>query len=79
MVGCSFVDVPQDVFQILTYSNHPFLYETKMLNTQESIEIIRMIAEEMIENAIQWGDSILSRDQPRYDCLMKFYKSLSNA
>jgi hypothetical protein len=77
--GYSFVDVPQDVFQILSYSNHPFLYETKMLNTQESIEIIRIIAEEMIENAIKWGDSILSRDQPRYDCLMKFYKSLSNA
>jgi hypothetical protein len=61
------------VLQILSWNNHPFIYEGKLLNTPESISIIKIIANNLIKNARDWEGTILSRDQPRYEALISFY------
>jgi len=71
--GHTFLPLPDNVLQILSWNNHPFIYEGKLLNTQESINIIKTIADNLIKNARDWGGTILSRDQPRYEALIYFY------
>lgn len=60
---------------ILAWQNHPFLYgNDQLLNTKESIDIVKEIADDMQENARSWGGSIWERDAPRIKILNEFYK-----
>jgi hypothetical protein len=74
---CEFIDLPEDVLQILSWKNHPFIYEGALLKNETSITLVKIIADEMIRNANSWGGSIYNRDKPRYDLLMNFYKKYS--
>lgn len=76
--GYSFIELPQDVFQLLSCYEHPFLYNEKILNTEQSIQIIKFIADDIIKNAQSWGGSILNRDRPRYETLIKFYNTYNH-
>lgn len=71
--GHTFLPLPDNVLQTLSWNNHPFIYEGRLLNTPESISIIKTIADNLIKNARDWGGTILSRDQPRYEALIYFY------
>ena len=78
-----FIDLPitgyQSIRDILAWNNHPFIFnENKLLNTRESIEMIKDIADKMLENAQRWGGSILDRDLPRVKLLTDFYKKNQN-
>lgn len=59
---------------LLSWNHHPFLYGfDQLLYTKRSIEIVKEMADELIKNARQWGGTILERDYPRYEKMMKFY------
>ena len=78
-----FIDLPitgyQSIRDILAWNNHPFIFnENKLLNTRASIEMIKDIADKMLENAQRWGGSILDRDLPRVKLLTDFYKKNQN-
>jgi hypothetical protein len=73
-----FIELPTtgypNVKDILSWNNHPFLYGfNQLLNTKESIEIIKDIADHIEKNARSWGGSILERDLPRINVLREFY------
>lgn len=70
----SFVKLPIDVKDILVYEYHPYIFNyNELLDTKESFEIIKDIANKLRENAISWGGSIYSRDYPRSEILLKYY------
>lgn len=63
------------VKDVLSWQNHPFLYGyDQLLDTKESIEIVKEIADDMEKRARQWGGSIWERDAPRIKILNDFYK-----
>jgi hypothetical protein len=63
------------VKDVLSWQNHPFLYGAdQLLDTKESIEIVKEIADDMEKHAIQWGGSIWKRDARRIKVLNEFYK-----
>lgn len=63
------------VKDILAWQHHPFLYGyDQLLDTKESIEIVKNIADEMEKNARSWGGSIWERDAPRIRLLIDFYQ-----
>jgi hypothetical protein len=63
-----------NINDLIRWNNHPFHYgENKLLNTKDSIEIIKKIADEMEIKMWQWGGSILERDAPRVKALRSFY------
>ena len=63
------------VKDVLSWQNHPFLYGAdQLLDTKESIEIVKEIADDMKKHAIQWGGSIWKRDARRIKVLNEFYK-----
>lgn len=76
-VHSEFIDLPEDVLQVLSWKKHPFIYDGKLLKTESSIDLIKIIADEMIKNANSWGGSIYNRDKPRYDLLINFYNKHS--
>ena len=76
----TFIDLSKEkgyetVKDILSWNNHPFLYDhSHLLFSKESIEIVKDIADEMEESARRWKGSILERDAPRIAKLRAFYK-----
>ena len=64
-----------NINDILIWESHPFHYgKNKLLNTKESIEIIKKIADSIEINANKWGSTILNRDLPRIKKLRDFYE-----
>lgn len=77
--GLKLFSVPKDVYELLTWDNHPFLYtDYKMLATSESLEIVKLIYRKMEQNAISWGGVIYERDTPRVKKLKEFYNEYTS-
>lgn len=77
--GLRLFSVPKDVYELLTWENHPFLYtDYKMLATSESMEIVKLIYSKMEQIAIRWGGVIYDRDAPRVKKLKEFYNEYTS-
>lgn len=77
--GMKLFSIPKDVFELLTWEKHPFIYsDCKMLASKESLEIVKLIYQKMEENAIQWGGVIYERDAPRVKKLKEFYNEFTS-
>lgn len=63
-----------NIFELLTYNNHPLVVGDYLINSTKSKEIILTIAKNMYNNAASWGSSIAQRDFPRVDALRAFVK-----
>lgn len=73
------IDLPMEGYlninDLLIWNRHPFHYgRNKLLNTKESIEIVKKIADSIEKKAIKWGGSIYERDRPRIEKLRSFYE-----
>lgn len=72
--GFSFITMKGLAKDVLSWQNHPFLYGyDQLLNTRESIEMVKTIADNMEASARQWGYSIWERDRDRVEALRSFY------
>jgi len=74
-----FIELPREsnysVREILSWQNHPFLYEGyKLLKTKESLDIVLRMADSLAKHATSWGGSIYTRDMPRAKILREFYQ-----
>lgn len=77
--GLKLFAVPKDVYELLIWENHPFLYtDYKMLATSESLEIVKLIYSKMEQGAISWGGTIYERDAPRVKKLKEFYNEYTS-
>lgn len=76
--GAKFIKLKKEgyesILDYLRWYNHPFIYgEDNLLDTKQSIEIIKILTDNLEKEAISWGGSVLQRDRPRIKKLREFY------
>ena len=71
------IDLPTEGYQnikdLLYWNKHPYVFNNQMIDTKESIQIVKDIADKIQENSFKWGGSVYERDYPRVQQLNSFY------
>lgn len=62
------------IMEIISWNNHPFVFNGKLYKVQGWMDIVKKIRDEMQSDASSWGGGIYQRDAPRIKMLNDFIK-----
>lgn len=66
------------VYEILKWEHHPFLYNSRLYQLPNWLEIVQSIRDNIYKNALIWGGVIQDRDMPRVRILDDFIKKCTD-